>query len=357
MDLPASASDQANNDAKRKTQVVRVPLSGGSLVDPFIKDETAVIHRAEDVSILIKTISSQVYTQYKDKFRAGEFGNDWFVLLSETGVGNPDKPVLKVHEIQPIIEMGQNLTGLWADNVLCLEDFGADAHSVSKIRISFHALCQNIGDSDAGTLKNSLGSLLKVAGAIFPFLVPWVSVANVVVEGAQRIVDKLNRIQEEVETTTFTFFPFGESANGDAPLQTGSFILFFEEVDTSSLSLGDDGIVRSSDQDSEIPPYIVVNVEKQLVLAPDQLKTSMATEVLSKFGANEHSVSQMQQPSSLSLIDALTEFGKSYQLAQYAGRYFELKKKANLSSAEQARFTQLKDALRQEFPEWDLENT
>ena len=334
-----------------KTRVVRVPLSGGQLVDPFIKDESAIIHRAEDVSILIKTISSQVFTKYKDKLKAGKYNNDWFILLSETSVGNVDKPTLKIHDIQPISKMGDNIQHLLADGVLCLEDFGADTHSVSEIHISFHALCQSIDDSSS--LVSSLKSLVHVAGAVFPFLAPWTSVADAAIDGLQRIVGKLDQKPEEVETTTFSFFPFGEPANGDAPLQTGSFILFFEELDISTLSLSDDGIVRSSNEELDIPPYIVINVENQFVLTSDQLHTSMAAEVLSKFNANEHSVVQIHQQTSGNFVDALTEFGKCYQLAQYAGRYFELKKKVNLSRPEHERFETLKRVLTDEFPGWD----
>lgn len=334
--------------------VARAPINGGQLVSPYIKDESAVINPAEDITVSITTVSQQLYTKYAEHYKAGEYDNDYFILLSTIGIGNQDEPTLKVHEIQHIDTIDRDITDLWADTVLAIEDFGKD-DSTKRIYLSFHTFCQNLGGSSFDKLKNSFSKIIGLTGSIFPGLAPWTSIGRVVVDGVNNILHKLINIKGETKSVTFSFYPFDSDATGDAPLQTGSFVMFFEETEIDNLRLENNGIVYST-TGKDVNPYIVVNVKNKLVLSPEQLKTSAAVEILDKYNSGYGYPLPKEREPALKYLDALLEFGNSYKLAQYTDRYFQLKRKgAQRTDAENKRFNKLSQILKTEYKDWDSE--
>ena len=337
-----------------KMYVARAPIKGGDLVSPYIEDKLALIKPAEDITVSITTISQQLYTKYAEHYRAGEYDNDYFVLLSTIGIGNPDAPTVKVHEIEHIDAIDHDIQNLWADTVLSIEDFGKD-ETTRKIYLSFHSFCQNLGGSNFDKLKNAFSSILSLTGSIFPSIAPWTSIGSVVVDGVNNILHKFINIKKEVKSATFCFYPFDSGAVGDAPLQTGSFVLFFEETDIENLYLRDDGVVCSTTGE-DVNPYIVVNVKNKLILSPDQLKTSAAIEILEKYNSGYGYPLPKEREPALRYFDALLELGNSYKLAQYAERYFKLKRQGDKrTDAENERFNKLSEILKAEYKDWDSE--
>jgi hypothetical protein len=80
------------------TTIGRVPINDpGALLSPYIKDDNALISPAEDFTISINTIPLQLYTNYKSHYKAGEFDNNYFAVVSQMGLGDMEKPILKAH--------------------------------------------------------------------------------------------------------------------------------------------------------------------------------------------------------------------------------------------------------------------
>jgi hypothetical protein len=120
-------------------------------------------------------------------------------------------------------------------------------------------------------VRDSLNTVLKGAGFIFPALVPFTTVGKVAVDGVNRLLKKPIEIQGETKTIEFALYPVEDDKRvipGEAPLQTGAYVLFFEQTDFTTLKMERDGTIKSVSS-----PYIVINVKPGITLAPEKLQT------------------------------------------------------------------------------------
>jgi hypothetical protein len=126
--------------------VGRVPImQAGPLLDPYDKDLAAIIEPAEDFTISINYISSQLFHRYKSLYKAGEFDNDYFALLSQSGIGDTEKPVLKVQYLCANGEMQDDKETIWGENIAVVEDFLKNMNrrqASERIYLSFCSLCR-----------------------------------------------------------------------------------------------------------------------------------------------------------------------------------------------------------------------
>lgn len=339
--------------------VARVPISGGGpLISPHEQDDGAIIHPAEDFTVSITTISGQLYTKYKRHYLAGEHNNNYFVLLSKVGLGNIEQPIAKVHFLEHIDRIDANIRDIWAENVETVEDYQAGGKA-ERLYLSFVSFCQNLGNSPLEDIRNSLQEISRLTGSIFPALAPYTALGGGVVEGINNILKKIiePRLRGEIKDVTFNLYPASldsAPANGDAPLQTGSYVLFFEDTDIDNLRLEKDGTVSSSTNE-EISPYIVVNIKRGVILSPEQIEANLANEVLENF-QEDYGYPLPEKALSGKYFEALKEVGKSIRLAKYSARYFELKAKEEpLTSAESQRLKNLRDFLKDALPGFESE--
>lgn len=348
-----------------KTKVARakfsaernIPNEGIPLQDPYLKNDDSIIKNADDFTISITTISERLYTSYQTYYRAGEYDNDYFVLLSSIGLGEQSKPTVKVHQIEPIANISGNTLDIFAENVVVVDDYEVQDEQGERVYLAFHGLCQSLGKTPLQRLKDSFTKVLDVAGSVFVGLAPFTSVGTVVAEGAGNILKKLSDNPDEVKTVEFNLYPVFQSDQaphpGEAPLQTGAYVLFFEETDITGLSLSRAGVVISA-TGTEIPPYVVINIKKGKTLAPGMLDTSAAIEVLDKFHAGPGEFAARGSSAPEQYFEALAELGQSYRLAAKARRYFALKQKGEArTEAEDAKFNEIASLLRETFPNWD----
>ncbi|MBN8561046.1 MAG: hypothetical protein J0L70_11015 [Leptolyngbya sp. UWPOB_LEPTO1] len=276
--------------------------------------------------------------------------------MNRVGLGAPKKPTTKVLLIEPIGMINGHLTDNWAENVLTVDDY-RETSAAKRLYLSFHSFCQSLGGTEFDDIEAAGAELLERTGSFFPNLAPFTAVGKVVLDGVNNILNKLLHQDGETKKVEFCLYPVSENRPrgnpGEALLQFGAYVLFFEETQIDNLSLGEDGIVYSSTE-KEIPPYIVVNVKPGITLAPGQLDTSAAAEVLQKNQFSDGYRLVKDEDSTLRMFDALKEFGESYKLAQYAERYFELKKKdKQRTEQETQKFNELSKLLKDKFSDWD----
>jgi hypothetical protein len=323
------------------TTIGRVPLhEPGKLLDPYIKDNDALIAPAEDFTISINTISLQLYTKYKGDYLAGQWDNNYFALVSQIGLGDQETPILKVHYLNHISGMTLDVTDIWAENVAVIEDFQKDEKS-QRLYLSFSSFCQGLGRSTLEQVTKSLQQVVGTVGAAFPSLIPYTTVGSTALQGINNILATVveARFQPQVKTSTFGLYPANVEQRpviGEAPLQTGAYAFFFEPVEIETLKMGSDGIVTATNN-KPVSPYIVVNIKKGITLAPSQIEKNLATEVLEAY----HRTTNYPLTTSNTVIpyfNALEELGKTIRLASSTKRYFELKQKGDhLTEAEAKR--------------------
>lgn len=139
----------------------RTPIhEPGPLLDPYDKDNNALIVPAEDFTVSINTISQQLYTKYKTQYKAGRHDNDYFAVMSQIGLGDRETPILKAHYLNYIDSMTADLTDIWAENVAAIEDFQKDKKA-QRLYLSFSSFCQGLGRSTLEQVTGSLRSTIR----------------------------------------------------------------------------------------------------------------------------------------------------------------------------------------------------
>ncbi|MBE9031842.1 hypothetical protein IQ266_19075, partial [filamentous cyanobacterium LEGE 11480] len=320
----------------------------------------AIIQPAEDFTISINTISGNLYSQYKDNYLAGKYDNDYFVLLSRIGIGDQSEPTTKLNYLEHINNIPTNITDIWAENVAIVDDYRKD-DGAQRVYISFHAFCQNLGkDTKLADIKTAGNRILKLTGSIFPTLMPFTAVGQAVVTGVKNIFGKLAEKAGECKKIEFNLYPVidtEEHIPGEAPLQEGSYIIFFEDTAIDGLYLDPSGVVRS-DTSTAIPPYIVVNIKKGKRLAPGTLDVNTASEILSHHQKNYSYLlpgsGSESGDSSEGFLGALEEFGHSHRIVQSIQRYYQLKAKETRTSPEETKLQELTTLIQNHFndPNW-----
>lgn len=338
----------------------RVPLGifdlePSRLLDPYIADEQALIEPAEDFTVSINYISHQLFTKYQDHYLARRFGNDYFALLSQIGIGDVEKPIIKVHYLEHIdvVEAKKDLETIWAENVIIVEDFlknFSKNQEYERIYLSFSAFCQGLGDrNNFLNVFSALNEVASLVGAAFPSFVPFTTTGTKAIKGVNDLIKTvlLPEFQSQVKTVDFAFYPTtkDEAANkGEAPLQTGAYAFFFEEVNLENLEMDIDGSIHSLDGE-DVSPYIIINIKKEKDLAPGSIEATLAAEVLETYGQLS-SYPLTAKNAKGNYFKALAELGKTIRLASDVERYFDLKSKgASVSITEAERMQILAERL------------
>lgn len=351
---------------RRKIGRVPLAISGfepSKLVDPYILDEQVLIEPAEDFTVSVNYISQQLFTKYQEHYLARRFGNDYFALLSQVGIGDVEKPIIKVHYLEHIdeVEAKQDLETIWAENVIIVEDFlknFSKNQEYERIYLSFSAFCQGLGDrNNFSNVFSALKEVASLVGAAFPSLVPFTALGTRAIEGVNDLIKTvlLPEYQSQVKTVEFAFYPTtkDEAANkGEAPLQTGAYAFFFEEVELENLEMEIDGSIHSVNGE-DVSPYIVINIKKEKDLAPGSIEAGLAAEVLETYGQLS-SYPLTAKNAKGDYFRSLTELGKTIRLASDVERYFDLKSKGGSVTIAEAERMQilaqrLQDILGKDF--------
>ena len=345
-----------------RSTIGRVPIfEPGPLLDPYVKDDNALIEPAEDFTISINYISQELYHKYQEQYKAREYGNYYFAIMSQMGIGDVQKPILKAHYLNHVDQIKQDLETIWAENVAVVEDFLKNFsrnQESERLYLSFSSFCQGLGDSTLEQVSGAFKQVASFVGAAFPSLVPYTSLGKVALDGVNNIVKKLlePHFQSEVKTSTFAFYPTTKDESvqiGEAPLQTGAYAFFFEEVELDNLRMDNKGFI-SSTSTKEVTPYIVVNIKKGIDLAPGQIEQNLAIEVLETYDRLSN-YPLTSKNATTNYFKGLEELGKTIRIATAVERYFDLRTKgSSVSPAEAERLRKLsaylKDTLGEDFP-------
>lgn len=342
--------------------VARVPIGQTNLISPYMLDQNkdAIIRPAEDFTVRITTISEQLYKKYKDNYKADKYHNDYFILLSQTGLGNQNKPNLRLHYVENIKLINQDILNLWAENVRTIEDYrdqkDGEGGYAGRLYLSFHSFCQDLGGSHLNNIKSVVDELINLTGLVAPTLVPYTSVASIALQGINNIISKFVNFTSELKSTGINLYPYtakGDLPPGDAYLQTGSYILFFEPTEIAHLQLAPNGVVESSNN-QPVNPYIVVNIIKGITLAPDKLDINVAQEILEKY-QQDYGYPLPKDKQNNDYVDGLKQLGESYRWTKKVERYYQLKKKGdNRTPEELSKMNQLQQEIEAKFPNLEL---
>lgn len=340
-------------------QIARVNTGDDSqtLLSPYQMNEADIIKAGETFTLRLTTISKSVVDHYGEKMFRGRYGNEYFVVMSHFGIGsnNQQGPSSTINFIESQKNIRGDVLSFWGENIRWIEDYrdsGQDGNA-GRIFLRISAMFQTLGNSPLEEVRQGLINASDMVGRFSPALVPYSSVARLAIEGVSKIVGKLKAHPEQIVESTITLYPCSESqklARGDAYLQRGSYIFFFEETPIKGLSLTESGrVIADETFKGNIPPYAVVNIVDGLYDSPSSalLDKAVALDILEKYDKNFGVLSGGASESSGSAFnEGLTKIGESYRMLAKIRRFNELQAKMILSEPEQSRLATLREELK-----------
>ena len=332
------------------------------LGSPYIRNDSHIIKPGEDFTVRLSTISKTVLDHYRDIMYAGKFGNDYFCLLSHFGIGSNggEKPSTSINFVARQDSLDSDVLSLWGENIRFIKDYrdrGSEG-SAGRIYIGTSAFCQGIGHSSLDNIREAYNQVSSIAGRFAPWLTPYTTVGGLAIEGVSTILKKLRDHKSECVESALTLYPGSIDSPlpfGDAYLQRGSYIFFYEDLSNAEIAelfLTRSGqIVTKTDNMTIVPPYVVINIADGIIDAPSEiLSRAVAVDILEKY-QQQYSLDSNSSPASMNLLlEGLQKIGDSYYYISRINRYRELASKGDRrSQKEAARMDEIRSEIETRF--------
>ena len=341
-------------------QIARASSSGSGvrpLISPYVSEANDLIQPGEDFTVLLTHISRSLLQNYRGVMKAGEHGNHHFVVISQFGIGSNggQMPSKTINHIQPVDSIKADIHSFWGEKIHWVEDYrdtGRDGQA-GRVFIAVSAFCQNLGnDSAESSIRRVAARVVGAVGRFVPGVSSAFAVAGPAMVGLASIAKKMLEIQKEVKTSTITLYPGsrGELLPGDAYLQRGSYVLFFEETEIDDYQLLPSGQVEpiAGRGAADPPAYVVVNIVNELIDASSSamVDKSVALDILEAHYQRYGLAGVMDQaPGGGGLVDGLEKLGGAYRLKAHLVRFEELSARKDLLASEQQRLRTLRRQL------------
>jgi hypothetical protein len=298
---------------------------------------------------------------------AGRFGNDYFCLLSHFGIGTNggDKPSTTINYVARQDLISSDVLSLWGENIRFIKDYrdkGTDGN-VGRVFIGTSAFCQGLGRSKIENLREAFNQISALVGWFAPWLAPYTTVGALAIDGVSTVLKKLVDNQSECIVSELSVYPGSISSplpRGDAYLQTGSYVFFYEnvpETEMADMFLSRPGqVVKMAANDVPIPPYTVINIVDGIIDAPSEIQSrATAVDILEKY-QSRYSLDPRLGNGSMSLLtEGLQKIGDSYYYISSIRRYMDLASKGDgRSSRETTRMNEIKAEIESRFPQVKL---
>lgn len=342
------------------------PLSPGAsaarLQSPYQPSEQHLIQASQDFTVRFTTISRSILDRYGEEMQVRKHNNYHFCILSHFGIGSngDNKPSTAINHIMHVDDFKNDILSFWGENIHFIKDYrvsGGDENT-GRIYIGLSAFCQDLGGSSADSLRSAFVEATTLIGRFAPWLAPYTSVGSRVITGVANIVHKAAEKRAECKEASLTLYPGTTGAPlpaGDAYLQLGSYIFFFEQIADdllAALSLTASGqVIAGGNATVDVPPYVVINLVDGIADAPlDVFTNSAAADILEKYQARYDPGARSSNASMNLLAEGLGKIGESYYHTSRIKRYAELLAKPVRSDREAARLAEIKNDIQSVFP-------
>lgn len=352
----------------RATRVAYAPPANHSRSLQDINLPSSLEHHilsGEKFTVLMKTIHSSIYSNYKTRMESQR--NDHMIVLSESGIGapEPNTPNRVIHTVETYDYYAYDNTSIWSPGIRWVPDYragaegGSDNRNSGRVYLRAAAFCQDFGPSLLDEVKGALLNVMELVGRASPSLAPYLAPTSAAVNGIFLIIDKLESLRmrnEIMRTAELSLWPVGTGDQAGYPaLRRGSYILFFEDVYLENLELNIDNIVVGNQARAErIPPYVVIDILGGLLPLPSapsekQLSSAQGLDILEKYDSRFRIPKRDQLSDTAKLLEGVTKIGESAYQVSLINRFLYLKSLPNALPSQASRLEELRSQLQREF--------
>jgi hypothetical protein len=298
----------------------------------------------------------------------GKFGNHFFSVMSHFGIGSggENKASNSINHVVKESQVRSDILSFWGENIRFIKDYrdlGTNGNA-GKVYIGTSCFCQGLGKSSLDSIHDAHQQISSTIGRFAPWLTPYTTVGSAAIDGVIMILKKLIDNRSECLESNLSLFPGSLAAplpRGDAYLQRGSYIFFFDDLvplnDVTNFFLTQEGtVVKRANDPDPIPPYVVINIVDGIQDAPSEVfSKAVAVDILEKYQAR-YGLNPSNAGSSMPLLlEGLQKIGDSYYYMTRIDRYKELVAKGNRrSEQETARMNDIKAEIEGRFPQLKL---
>ena len=293
----------------------------GNLKSPYqIHPDLELIKPSQACTVSIK--STVVFEDLDQGFRKE---ND-LLILTRHSLGNK-QPIRQIHFWEQEITQGTPIHDLLSNVAFATHDFTEES-----LWLQFEITEVDTGQQELDGIVGDLKSLVDVLGGAFPILATYASYAKVAIDGIGNLIKKLER-DERVLKYPVRFYrtePNGRVRPGEAPLQTGDYVLFTKPTRGLAYCMTPEGFVKpqtgtNASQLKDVS-YTSFSIYPKMEAAPEFIVGQQLETLLSQLKYEQGN----SQTTLAYLISTMTAFNNMKQL----NRYNELFKKEKLTSEE-----------------------
>jgi hypothetical protein len=337
------------------------------LGSPYVSNDSHLIMPSQDFTVRLTTISKSVLDEYGARMLRGQYGNDYFCTLSHFGIGGNEgnKPSTSINYVAKENSVNSDILSFWGENIRFIKDYrdkGTDGNA-GRVYLGTSCLCQGIGTSNIDSIREAYNQITALIGRFAPWITPYTTVGGLAIDGISNILRKLVNLKSECVESELSLYPGSIGAplpSGDAYLQRGSYVFFFEDLanpEIADLFLERSGqVVKKAGSSTRIPPYLVINIVDGIIDAPSEIfSRAVAVDILEKYQSRYSLESTANGPQMNIFAEGLKKIGESYYYTSRINRYTELLSKGGNRSPEEAeRMNEIKAEIETTFPKIQL---
>ncbi len=267
-------------------------------------------------------------------------GDNDLLLTTSSSLGEAPK-VQRVHYYAEEIKAKTVLKHFYGETMFVCEDYSGTDRLWLEINVSEV-------DTDTGerkALTNAFSKLAATAGAVFPLAMPYAALASGVTIAAEKLISALEENVSAIECPIALYSP--DRPDAGMPLQTGTYVVFSQEVDGSEYQFEQGFKIKRVDGKGVGVAYAIFTVEAVKSVSPNWVISQKVATLLTQ-------INQGNNNSPAGTIDFLKDTLEQYSNFKDLKRYAQLKAKdpAKLTDEEKQLMEQItkRDELKPFLP-------
>lgn len=299
-------------------------------IQPYAKQLVA----AQPFTVSLKTV------MVADDLDGWPRGDNDLLLTTSSSLGEAPK-VQRVHFYAKEIKAKTVLKNFFAETMFVCEDYSA----TDRLWLELKVLEIDTDTGERKSLTNAFSKLAAVAGSVFPVAMPYAALASGVATAIEKLTSAMEKNVSAIECPIALYPP--DRPDAGMPLQTGTFVVFSQEVDGTEYQFEPGFTLKRVDGKEIDVAYAIFTIEAVKSVSPKWVISQKVATLLTQ-------IDQGNDNSAAGTIDFLTDTLQQYSNFIGLQRYAELKSKdpAKLTDEEKELMEQIakRDELKPFLP-------
>jgi hypothetical protein len=240
-------------------------------------------------------------------------GDNDLLVITSSSLGEAPQ-VQRVHFYGEEIKAGTILKNFYAQTMFVCADYSA----TDRLWLELKVLEIDTDTGERKALTNSFGKMAAVAGSVFPVAMPYAALASGIASAIEKLISALEKNVSAIECPIALYPP--DRPDAGMPLQTGTFVVFSQEVDGTEYQFEPNLMLKRVDGKDIKVAYAIFTIEAVKSISPMWVISQKVATLLTQIELGN-------DKTAAGTIDFLTDTLQQYSNFKDLERYAELKSK------------------------------